>query len=394
MINPDAVFSPASPATPSTSDPSTQPLTQSPSDMSTNSQPSSSINSLSAGQGSLTAQNSAPAFLGDFFGGATAQIAGPVMGTAGPASIATQTSVGVMKLAENTSPLPRDRVFSSFNYFDNVNLVPGGMSVYRFTPGFEKTFFNGQSSIEVRVPMARTLSSSTVTDGSSIFYDTDQYEIGNLTTYFKVLLWGNDQFALSSGVGVAAPTADDIRLYDTGGDALAVIKNDVWHIMPFIGSVFTPTDRLYFQNLIQLDTATSGNSISILDGVLTKAGYLNDPTFLFCSMGTGYWLYQSDDPSSAISRVSVLSEIHFNNSLQKTDVVTANDGSTVGAPAQRIQSINGIIGTNVMLGENRSLTLGYVVPIGNGSDQAFDGEFRALFNWYFGSTDRQSRVQF
>ncbi len=62
-----------------------------------------------------------------------------------------------MKLSENTSPIPRDRVFVNYSYFDNVPLQQGGVDVNRFVPGFEKTFFNGITSVEVRAPMASTL---------------------------------------------------------------------------------------------------------------------------------------------------------------------------------------------------------------------------------------------
>ena len=47
--------------------------------------------------------------------------------------------VGRMKIAENGSPIPRDRVFFNYSYFDNV-LTPGGTNVNRFSPGLRKHF--------------------------------------------------------------------------------------------------------------------------------------------------------------------------------------------------------------------------------------------------------------
>ena len=61
---------------------------------------------------------------------------------------------------------------------------------------------------------------------------------------------------------------------------------------------------------------------------------------------------------------------------------------------QTISTVNAVLGSNFMLGQDKSLMLGYVVPLGGGQDQAFDGEFRLLFNWYFGGTNRLSRAQF
>src|SRR4029079_7105637 len=68
------------------------------------------------------------------------------------------------KISENDSPIPRDRVFFSYNHFQNVfqisetPLTPPGPAMIRqepidrYTLGFEKTFFDGWTSVEVRMP--------------------------------------------------------------------------------------------------------------------------------------------------------------------------------------------------------------------------------------------------
>ena len=110
------------------------------------------------------------------------------------------------------------------------------------------------------------------------------------------------------------------------------------------------------------------------------------------SLGGGYWIYESEDPSSFLSRIALVSELHFNNSLGSTDSVegtTATYGQRVD-----IQTINAVFGSNIVIDQNKSVMLGYVQPIGGGNDRAFDGEFRAILNWYFGPMNRQTRVQF
>jgi hypothetical protein len=355
------------------------------------------IAALSAGQGALTAQNSVPTLIGDFFAGPATAIDSGDGG--GFVVIPRSTGVGVMKFAENVSPLPRDRVFVNYSYFDNVDIAPGGVNVNRLTPGFEKTFFDGNASVEFRAPMAWTLDSTTPFDVDTlqvISYDSDHFELGNMTLFFKGLLYQTDTFSLTSGVGVTLPTADDIRVVDPElGVTLDVIRNRSVHVLPFIGSVFTPTNRWFIQNTWQLDVPVNGNTVYTTDPslVLEKEGTLDDPLFLFGSIGTGYWVYVADDPYSSLSRIALLTELHFNRTLEETDSIQGQNAD-IGTSVD-IQTVNAVVGTNILMDNDKSLILGYVTPIGGGNDRAFDGEFRVIFNWYFGgSLDRASGVQF
>ena len=65
--------------------------------------------------------------------------------------------VGQVKLAEGFSPIPQDRVYFNYSYFNQVPLSASGVNVNRFTPGFEKTFWDRLASVEFRTPMASTL---------------------------------------------------------------------------------------------------------------------------------------------------------------------------------------------------------------------------------------------
>lgn len=58
------------------------------------------------------------------------------------------TQYGALKIAENESPLPQDRVFLTYNYYSEVL----DSDFHRETLGFEKTFLGGEASIGLRVP--------------------------------------------------------------------------------------------------------------------------------------------------------------------------------------------------------------------------------------------------
>ena len=143
-------------------------------------------------------------------------------------------NVGSSKIAENSSPVPRDRVYLNYSYFDGVPLLPNGVNVNRFTPGFEKTFFDGMSSIEVRTPFASTLSNTLFVNDPN---DVSSAEFGNVTLFLKQLLYTSDTLAFSGGLGLALPTASDVTVFDTrGGPQLARIQNQSVHLCPFWGA--------------------------------------------------------------------------------------------------------------------------------------------------------------
>ncbi|WP_145032093.1 hypothetical protein [Caulifigura coniformis] len=357
-----------------------------------------SVASLQAGQGAISGQDYVPSVFGDFYAGPGTTISSVPSG--GVVAIPRGNSVGLMKFAENASVIPRDRFYVNYSYFDDVSLIPGGLDVRRLTPGVEKTLLDGALSLELRVPMATTLNSTTPFDTTNLLvsgYDTTSYELGNLTGFFKALLFQNEVWAVSTGLGIALPTADDLRVVSDDGarTTLDLIKNESVHLLPFIGGVFTPTERLFFQGVIQVDAATRGNSVYTADDslALVREGRLDDPNYLFVSLSGGYWIYQASDPSSLISRIALISELHSNNTLGRTDAI-AGDNANISNRVN-IQTLNAVFGSNVLIDENKSLMLGYVAPIGGGSDRAFDGEFRVMFNWYFGPlSTRASRAQF
>jgi hypothetical protein len=174
------------------------------------------------------------------------------------------TSIVNSSVAENNSPIPADRVYFRYNFFDNSQSVTGlsPFSIVQqnipgspsppvllqlpetkqydsnlYTFGVEKTFFNGLMSIELRAPVVTSLAShNTISVGdvtglrginteSSLqnfgvattpqnTLGHEDTEWGDLTIILKGLLCQNRSagFAVSGGMAVTAPTGQDTHL--------------------------------------------------------------------------------------------------------------------------------------------------------------------------------------
>lgn len=326
----------------------------------------------------------APNLIGDFFGGAIGSggyidFDGEILELTVP-SPSSGGVVGRQKLVENSSPIPRDRVFFNYSLFQNVRFTPSGIDVNRFVPGFEKTFFDQIVSLEVRAPFASTLNSDVV---AGAFFNDTNTEFGNVTLYGKALLHSSDTIAIGAGLGVALPTADDVNVRFIDGEPLIQIQNQAVHLLPYIGGVYAPNDQFYSQFILQFDVDANGNPTSINDfqGFLAPAGTLNDATWCFASFNMGYWMYRTD-PSERLSGISPMVEVHYNKALTTLDTVQMGSFQ-VGQPFTNVEMINAIAGVNLEFFGVSYLTLAYVAPLTTGNDRFFDGEFRALLNRYF-----------
>lgn len=313
--------------------------------------------------------------------------------------------VGRQKIAENTSPLPRSRVFVNYSHFRDTPLTRDGVDVDRVTPGFEYAFFNNDLSIEVRAPFASTLSSDLIAGGLT---STSEIELGNITTYFKALMGESDTFSWSLGVGVTAPTADDVTIRDLDGVTIARIENEGIHLLPFLGFLYTPSERFFMQGFLQFDVDANGNPVEFTSfdegdptGDLTRIGRADDSTYAFIDLGIGYWIYRNRHCDGFINGLAPILELHYNAATEGNDTIrralapgTLNGAEVqVGRPGD-LEVTNVVIGLNAVIGDSGTLTIGYAAPVA-GDDQ-FDGEFRAFFNWFFGPEPPSSRglIQF
>jgi len=300
--------------------------------------------------------------------------------------------VGRLKIAENTSPMPRDRLFLNYSMFDGVPLSPGGISVHRITPGFEKTFHDGMSSFEMKVPMAVTLDSVTALDGPT---DASSREFGNLALTLKRLVLLRRNLAVSVGMTLAVPTADDLNVTLADGTPLVQIENEAVHLEPFFGVLWTPNDRFFAHGFMQWDVAANSNPVAManqqypqVSSAFTHVGDIHDTTFQYVDVGIGQWLYRG---CGTLTGLAWTTELHWNRSLEGADYVVS-DNLQVGESIETFELFNVTVGAHLEFCRNTTVTVGFTTPLGGGRDRQFDGEFRLLVNRRFGASTRAGRT--
>ena len=101
------------------------------------------------------------------------------------------------------------------------------------------------------------------------------------------------------------------------------LRNQSVHLMPFLGGLIAPNNRWYAQGFMQFDFDSNGNSVdmNLYGNGLRKAGVANDSTYMYLDLGIGYWIYRNTNPGSFLSGIAPTVEMHYNRSLQNSDVV-------------------------------------------------------------------------
>lgn len=271
-------------------------------------------------------------------------------------------SIRNFKVTENMSPRPQDRVFYSFNYYDNVNAtinareqVPiTNMKVYRNIWGIEKTFNEGKGSLGVRVPL------STVTADSpnrNISTPTST-AMSNLTIFGKYILEENRATGslVSVGLAVTPPTAPG-----RFAGAPYLFGLNTTYIQPFVGYIWN-RGRFYVQGFSAFDFPANPNDVTIM---------YNDAAI-------GYFVYRSDEASDLVTALAPTFEVHVNTPFNHRDPYNRFD--IAGTP----DVVNLTYGLNFELKKSAVLTTALVTPVT--SPKPFDVEWALLLNIYYGRT--------
>jgi len=291
--------------------------------------------------------------------------------------------VGRVKTSEDNSPLPRDRVFMTYDYFDNVTAL--NTDVRRYTPGFEKTFFDRNASIEFRFPFASTLNSTFDVDGATNASNT---QFGNMDITLKGLLYGSDSLYVASGLSITVPTAEDVRV-TIGGTDLIRIKNQAVILTPYIAALAIPSDRVFAQTWLQVGFDTNGNDLSanFLGTGLQSAGRLNEQTLLQVDTQVGFWLYRSSDSSAWVRSIAPFVELHYNATLGSPDNMRVG-GFFIGDPRGGYSELNLTSGFISRIRDNFTMSFGVVAPLRNSDNRSFDYQIGLRANYFFGPTAR------
>jgi hypothetical protein len=259
---------------------------------------------------------------------------------AGPVNVANNGSTSVINpsVADNNSPVPQDRVYFRFNYFNNSQQVVGfgppvfnpqgvgtsfaqtrNYDVEQYTFGFEKTFLDGWGSVELRAPFNTALSSNLNLSAGDItgpgpgssfgVNSTPERTLGsegtqfqNMTLILKGLAYRSNPLAVSGGLALGIPTGADtnVSIVDYSGsvtqgqatiqrERLIHIDNETWSLSPFVAALYTPTNRFFAQGFLQFDLPLNASTINYTDtftrgsssvsvAALSQAGLLRYPS--------------------------------------------------------------------------------------------------------------------
>lgn len=286
--------------------------------------------------------------------------------------------VGRVKLSEDSSPMPRDRIIFNYDYFNNTTLGPG-VDVNRYTFGLEKTFFNGNTSIEVRIPLASTMNSDQFVGTQSM-----NTEIGNLHVLLKGLIYQTNELFVATGLGISTPTADATRVFTTSGTELVRINNNTVMLEPYIAALYVPNDRFFAQAWLTWVFNASGDRVQAnLNGQgLQNLGTINAQTLMQADLQLGYWAYRSGDRSSRLRAIAPFVELHYTGTLNDADVISTSN-FLIGDLTGRFDQLNLASGFMTQWGDNMTVNLGLVVPL---NDRDFDYQLGLRANIFFGPT--------
>jgi hypothetical protein len=312
----------------------------------------------------------------------------------GPLPVATTTTVttpfaqartvlvpvptrGSFNIADNESAIPRDRVFTYWNYYSRAGFPPTGLnaptttsttttttgftiqglpfvtttSVTTTTPGaprvssnretfgFEKTFLDGRASVELRAPLLQQ------GDGGAGF-GADNF--GDLTVIGKYafILDRNTGNVFSGGLAVTVPSSRSIPTTD--GNLQDTL------IQPFVGYLWN-FDQFYIQGFHSVAVPTDAR----------------DVTLLFNDLGVNYWLYRGN-PDRFLSSIVPTIEAHLTTPLNHRKF-----NGPIVVPDTLILTT----GVHLGLFSNSTLSLGVGTPVTG--PRPFSVETFVQFNWRF-----------
>jgi hypothetical protein len=243
---------------------------------------------------------------------------------------------GPVKIADNDSPRPMDRVFATFNYFGDTYI--NNVEVYREVVGFERTFCDECASIELRVPIIQLTGQNT---GESTG------DIGDLTAVLKYALVTCGDSLISVGVLATAPTGP--RYVAFNGD-----KEHGFTAEPFVGFILD-CGYLYFQGF----------------GAVQLPLHRGDVTTAYADLAIGYYTYMGckDD---LLSFVVPTIEAHGNVPLdhrEPSSAIFARD------------ELNVIGGVHFGLGEHTVVTVAGGVPTVGPKPFDFEGVVQLNVRW-------------
>jgi len=287
-----------------------------------------------------------------------------------------------VKIADDDNALPQDRVFFTYNHFENALQAEAdtirqpptlrSFAIDRYTFGCEKTFFDRRWSAELRMPLCSQMALTTPGAGIS------GGQVGNLALIVKRKVYESCSTVVAIGLGIDTPTGSDAQGFANATQF--TVHNESVHLAPFIGLVNRPSDRLFWEGFIQVDVPTSGDNISFVStGIPASSGTfgtLNDQPLLYADLGVGYWL-QRNPCATFFTGVASVIELHYTTTLQDAGIVSGSTPDTFlsfGNFANRFDELNLTVGLHTEILNRTICRVGGVFPLRTGADRSFDAE--------------------
>jgi hypothetical protein len=262
----------------------------------------------------------APNMIGDFSGGFIAGMA--------------------LKIADNESPRPEDRLFAGYSYLNELLTRPSKADLHQEVFGFEKVLLNGCASVGLLAPVFESEG-----DGS-----LSRADFGDLSLLIKYAPLNDTRTGdvVSTGLLITVPTGPDFRLTD--GTSLHPVI-----LQPYVGGLLN-LDRFYIHGFSSLAVPSEAR----------------DAVLLFNDLGIGYRLYQRRDTGIPFYVIPTV-EVHIDTPLNHR-----------GSPRLGVAAIDEVVftyGVHLGLTKKAQFSLGIATPVTG--PIPFDFEALAQLNWRF-----------
>jgi len=246
---------------------------------------------------------------------------------------------GAFKIADNESPRPVDRLFATYQYFNEVLTRLSKADLHQEVFGFEKVLLDGYASVGLRAPVFEMQG-----DGS-----VNRSNFGDLSVLLKYA-WLDTEAGdvISTGLVVTVPTSPNFTLAD--GTSLHPVI-----LQPYVGGLVN-LDRLYIHGFMSVAVPTD----------------TRDAVLLFNDLGIGYRFYQSRG-TAVLSFVIPTVEAHIDTPL-----------SHRGSQRLGVAALDEVVftsGVHLGLFKKAQLSLGIATPVTG--PLPFDVEALAELNWRF-----------
>lgn len=221
-----------------------------------------------------------PAFFGDMFGVTGTRFVQNPSGGGFAIKVPLPSKASGWKAVDGESPRPQNRVYYTFNYYNNIDQAPnaatGGQAFqgYRHIIGLEKTFLQGDASIGLRLPFVSVFGLASI--------DNQQFSDMSIVTKYALINNRDTGGVLSGGLIITVPTGQgavvDLPDPSTGtvtGPNPFVLYDVI--LQPWFGFIRSVGERTYFHGFTSIAVPTSSIDVTILT---------ND-------LGVGYWLYRN-----------------------------------------------------------------------------------------------------